>query len=314
VWPREDTHFTPWLANEDNLALLGETIGLDLALEAQEKSVGPFRADILCRDVANDTWVLIENQIETTDHRHLGQILTYAAGLKAVTIVWIAQRFTDEHRAVLEWLNEISSDEISFFGLEIELWRIGDSSIAPKFNIAIKPNEWTKRGSHTRDLGELTTTKQLQHDFWAAFREYVIARKSFIKPTKPRAQHWMNVSLGRSGFHLSVFIHLSRNRVGVDLLIKGPAKKSHFKRLKADQQAIEAEVGADLGWWELPEHKSAAVRFMKPCPDLSETSSWSSTMADLLQMTEAMHRAFAPRVRTLDAQEYSEADEGELAV
>ena len=101
VWKTEAQHFTPWLANEENLALLGDTIGLDLECEAVEKNVGPFRADILCKDTANDSWVLIENQVERTDHTHLGQLLTYAAGLKTVTIVWIAQRFTDEHRAAL---------------------------------------------------------------------------------------------------------------------------------------------------------------------------------------------------------------------
>lgn len=90
--------------------------------------LGPFRADILSKDTVNNQWVLIENQIERTDHTHLGQLLTYASGLKAVIIVWIARRFTDEHRAALDWLNEITDSRVNFFGLEIELWRIGDSS------------------------------------------------------------------------------------------------------------------------------------------------------------------------------------------
>ncbi len=123
IWESEATHFTPWLAREDNLALLADTIGLDLELEAQEKSVGSFRADILCRETANNSWVLIENQLDKTDHNHLGQLLTYAAGLNAATIVWIAKRFTDEHQANLEWLNGVTGDEINLFGLEIELWR-----------------------------------------------------------------------------------------------------------------------------------------------------------------------------------------------
>ncbi len=143
VWKTEAQDFTPWLATEGNLALLGDTVGLDLECEAVEKDVGPFRADILCRETGSNSLVLIENQVERTDHIHLGQLLTYAAGLNTVTIVWIAKRFTDEHRAAFDWLNEITGDEISFFGLEIELWRIGDSPIAPKFNVVSKPNEWT---------------------------------------------------------------------------------------------------------------------------------------------------------------------------
>jgi hypothetical protein len=110
VWISEATSFTPWLARPENMAVLAETLGVDLELEAQEKAVGPFRADILCKDIGTDRWVLIENQLERTDHTHLGQLLTYASGLEAVTIVWIAARFTEEHRSTLDWLNKITDD------------------------------------------------------------------------------------------------------------------------------------------------------------------------------------------------------------
>src|SRR5262249_33441872 len=142
IWKNEAADFTPWLANEQNLKLLGDTLGIELHFEAQEKDVGPYRADILCRDTSDDSWVLIENQLSPTDHSHLGQILTYSAGLGAVSIVWIAERFTDEHRAALDWLNEISGENVQFFGLEIEVWRIGESARAPKFNVVAKPNDW----------------------------------------------------------------------------------------------------------------------------------------------------------------------------
>lgn len=115
VWLNEAEYFTPWLASEENIKLLGDTIGIDLEVESQEKDVGPFRADILCKDTANDSWVLIENQLEKTDHPHLGQIITYAAGLKAVTIVWIAKQFTDEHGAAIDWLNEITDTGFKYY-------------------------------------------------------------------------------------------------------------------------------------------------------------------------------------------------------
>ena len=135
-WSNEAGEFTPWLAQAENLALLGDAVGLDLELEAQEKNVGNFRADILCKDTLTDTWVLIENQLERTDHSHLGQLITYAAGLDAVTIVWIAHRFTEEHRAALDWLNEVTDEAINSsiaesgddpillsFGITVPLWR-----------------------------------------------------------------------------------------------------------------------------------------------------------------------------------------------
>jgi hypothetical protein len=152
IWMHEEKDFTPWLAREENLSLLGQTLALNLALEAQEKYVGTFRADILAKDVNSGQWVLIENQLERTDHGHLGQLITYASGLKAVTVIWIAERFADEHRAALDWLNEITSNSIHFFGIELELWRIGDSPLAPKFNVISKPNSWAKGVSESTNF------------------------------------------------------------------------------------------------------------------------------------------------------------------
>src|SRR6267143_5357689 len=145
IWTSEAADFTPWLAQSENLEVLATTLGIEqLELEAQEKLIGPFRADILCKDIGSDQWVLIENQLERTDHLHLGQLLTYAAGLQAVTIVWIAAKFTEEHRATLDWLNKITDDSIRFFGLEVKLWRIGASPAAPSFDIVSKPNNWSQ--------------------------------------------------------------------------------------------------------------------------------------------------------------------------
>ena len=132
IWATEAQDFTPWLAQEENLKVLADTLNMELELEAQEKNVGPFRADILCKNTDDDSWVLIENQMGRTDTIHLGQLLTYAAGLQAVTIVWVAANFTEEHRAALDWLNDITDENFRFFGLEVELWRIGESPAAPK--------------------------------------------------------------------------------------------------------------------------------------------------------------------------------------
>ena len=121
VWTSEDKHFTPWLAQPENLELLGDALGIDLQLEAQEKDVGPFRADLLCKNTAEeDSWVVIENQIEKTDHKHLGQLLTYASGLQAKTVVWISAEFSEEHRAAIDWLNRIANRSVQFFGIEVE--------------------------------------------------------------------------------------------------------------------------------------------------------------------------------------------------
>ena len=144
VWKTEYNHFTPWLAKEENIAILGEELKIDLEVIEMEESVGPFRADILCKDTGTDKYVIIENQFGKTDHTHLRQIMTYASGLDAFTVIWIAENFTEEHRAALDWLNNITDENIEFFGIEIELFKIGESSPAPMFNMVSKPNTWSK--------------------------------------------------------------------------------------------------------------------------------------------------------------------------
>jgi hypothetical protein len=189
VWKSESTHFTPWLACEENIKLLSDAIGLDLGVEGTEMNVGPFRADILCKELSSGAWVLIENQLEKTDHSHLGQLLTYAAGLEVVSIVWIAEKFTEEHRATLDWLNDITDERFNFFGLEIELWQIADSPYAPKFNIVSKPNNWAKSVSKGVVYDE---TKKLQLDYWISLSEYLKENSKTIRPPKPLPQHWAN--------------------------------------------------------------------------------------------------------------------------
>ena len=254
IWKSEPDHFTPWLSN--NLDLLGDTLGIELELEEQEKGVGPYRADIVCKEEGTDNWVLIENQLEATNHTHLGQILTYAAGLNAVTIAWIARRFTDEHRAALDWLNENSTENLQFFGLEIEVWRIGDSPSAPKFNIVAKPNTWTKGGANrTR---ELSPRRQLQLDFWIGFREYVLEHRTQITPTKPQARHWMTMSVGRTGFQLAAIASFSDSGGGgydghelrAELAIKDrDYYKEYYDLLLAQKADIEEEMGQALTWY-----------------------------------------------------------------
>ena len=152
---------------------------MEFELDSHEKDVGSYSADIFCKNSADDTWVVIENQREKTDHSHLGQILTYAEGhTNSVTVVWIAQRFTDEHRAALDWLNEVSTESAQFFGLEIEVWRIGDSRPEPKFNIISKPNDWTQSDKAQRT--ELTSTQALQLEFWHRFRDYMLDTETRI--------------------------------------------------------------------------------------------------------------------------------------
>lgn len=311
VWQSEATDFTPWLAQEENLKLLGDTIGIELEFEAQEKRVGPFRADILCKDTATDHWVLIENQLERTDHTHLGQLLTYAAGLDAVTVVWIAERFTEEHRATLDWLNERTDDSIIFFGLEVELWRIGDSPIAPKFNVICQPNEWTRTVAETAkqiQAGGVSDTQQLQLQFWTGFRVHLEKSGSFLKATKPLPQHWMNLAIGRSGFKLAATFSTAKNQVAAMLIIYSSDAKGYFELLRTEKEQIESEIDCHVDWEELPGKKESRIKLRWENIDAYDQAKWNDYHEWLRKNLEALHKVFSQRIKNLELVTDSEAD------
>jgi Domain of unknown function (DUF4268) len=306
AWSSESSDFTPWLAQEGNLNLLGDAIGIELELASQEKDVGPFRADILCKDTATDNWVLIENQLERTDHSHLGQLLTYAAGLNAVTIVWIAERFTEEHRATLDWLNERTDEKINLFGLEVELWRIGDSPIAPKFNIISQPNDWARTVQQAAaGSSEISVHKQLQLKFWTAFKQHMEAKGSFVRCQKPLPQHWSNHAIGRSGVHLTSIVSLWNSETGVkgpeiraELYVHGPNAKQEFAALQKQKDAIEQTLGFPLTWHN-PENKAMCRLYTRQNADFLNEDQWPQHFEWLRLRLETMHKVFAPIVKNL---------------
>ncbi len=302
-WSKENRDFTPWLAREENIALLGETLNMSLEVEQEERRVGRFSADILCKDTgATDAgWVVVENQLETTDYSHLGQILTYAAGLEAKTCIWVAAKFHEEHRAAIDWLNEISSDEFQFFGLEIELWRIGDSVAAPKFNIIAKPNDWKRevgRSARAMEPANLTETKRLQLAFWEALRDR-LAGSQTVRSQKPSPQHWTTFSIGRSGMHLGAIISTRDDRIGVEIYLGDQHANAFFGQLEQEKGEIERELGFGLVWMPLPERKACRIIAYHPMRDLSDKTSWNGLLSWMVPTLEKMHRAFSRRVRKL---------------
>ena len=307
VWYSESGDFTPWLAQEENLTLLGDTIGLELELEAQEKSVGNFRADIVCKDTLTNAWVLIENQLERTDHSHLGQLITYAAGLDAVTIVWIADRFTEEHRAALDWLNEVTDESINFFGLEVELWRIGDSPLAPKFNVVSKPNDWTKTVAATRHQleAEYTPTQQLQYEYWQGFLAYLEQQNVIVKSRKPQPMNYMDFAIGRSSFQVLTCANMREKRIAVQLVIYQQEPKAYYHQLFQSKATIEAELGDVLEWWAVPQQKSSTITLHNRTFDPNNRVHWPQQHAWLCEKLKAFMRTFAGRIKALDASAYT---------
>ncbi|MGQ5718300.1 DUF4268 domain-containing protein [Pseudochrobactrum asaccharolyticum] len=315
IWISESSDFTPWLAREENLLILGETLGLELELEAQERAVGPFRADILCKDISTNAWVLIENQLERTDHSHLGQLLTYASGLEAVTIVWIAARFTEEHRSTLDWLNRITDETFRFFGVEVELWRIGDSPAAPRFNVVSKPNNWNKlvtQAARAIDEAELTDTKALQLAYWSALGGVLMAKGGpLARERRPQPQSWMSYSIGRSGFGLNASMSRPKRQVRAELYISNAHAKAYFYLLQEKKSEIEAELGYPLNWEELPEGKDTRISIALNDTDPEDRADWFRQHEWLTKRLNEFYLVFVNRIRILNAERWKPEDSSE---
>ena len=170
AWPDEARNFTPWLS--ENLDRLSQVIGIELLLEDSEVRVEQFSADILARDLSDQSLVLIENQLEATDHTHLGQILTYLAGLEARTVVWIAADFQEPHLSAIRWLNNHTADPFSFFAIRVRVVQIADSPMVPTFEIVERPSDWERRVRAISYDRSLSTVGQFRRDFWAYYGEY----------------------------------------------------------------------------------------------------------------------------------------------
>ena len=305
IWENEAQHFTPWLAAEKNLSVLADTLDMELELEAQEMDVGPFRADILCRNADGGSWVLIENQLERTNHSHLGQLLTYAAGLHAATICWIAENFTEEHRATLDWLNEITDDRFQFFGLEIELWQIGNSLPAPKFNVISKPNDWSRSVTPQPDEN-MTPTKRLQKAFWSDLMKRLVERRSPVRSKKPKPQGWMSFSVGHSKFRLVATLQSKEKWVSVYLSMMGPSATAHFRLLERQREKIEEEL-SDLEWRALP-GKEQHIRLRRKNADPMQQEDWPNQLDWMVSTLEGFDKTFRPRLKSLDASDWHPDD------
>ena len=308
IWESEAVHFTPWLAQPENLSVLGETLGIDLELEAQEKAVGPFRADILCKDIGSGQWVLVENQLERTDHTHLGQLLTYASGLQAVTVVWIAKQFTEEHRATLDWLNKITDDSFRFFGLEVELWRIGSSPAAPKFNVISKPNDWSRsvsRAARAIDDAELSDVRLKQRSYWEAFHSVLTAAAGPVSGSrKPLPQSWMNYSIGRTGFTLGTVMLRQNSQVRAEVYISGDNANAYLELLRQQRNVIEQEFGQPLEWEDLPAKRDCRISIYLDDADADDAQDWPRQHKWLAQRLNDLHRVFSRRVKELNVEDW----------
>jgi hypothetical protein len=307
AWPTEAGNFTPWLAEDENLELLGEALGMELEREAVEYRAGSLRVDLLARvEDEPDHRVIIENQFGGSDHKHLGQILSYLAAIDdAKTVVWIAEKIEPEQRAAVDWPNEHTTEEFSFFAIEIELWKIADSPVAPRFNVIASPNDWTRSArSGVRQLGEdnrgeLALRYQVRLAFWGAFAKYLKAKGAGFQirhPTK-YAGDWF--SIGRANFGIIASISIEKKRIGVELYMSNDSDKSAFRALLADKEKIEGEFGEALQWQELEGKKASRIVLYRHDVNPADASQYEDLHDWMLANMERFRKVFTTRVKSL---------------
>jgi len=303
IWRHEANDFTPWLAK--HIDLLGEALHLDLTLVESEGEVGPFAVDVVAD--SSSGLVVIENQLEQTDHSHLGQLLTYAVGRDARILIWITPRFRDEHRAVLDWLNHWTPEEIEVYGVEARAIRIDDSRPAPEFRAVAFPNTWSRQaGTRRRPARALSADNVRRNAFFQALIDEARLRELSNERTT-RSTHYQlflcPVSLSRIEYwiHLhpqsgvQVYLEINTGDTGTNQRIIDTLHESH--------EAIEAEMGFKPQWQKPGgSRKMAHVRMVAegsiddPEERQAEVRTW------LLGTLEAMKSALDPRLQKIVAE------------
>lgn len=304
IWKHEAIDFTPWLA--DNLEKLGERIGLELELITREASVGSFYLDILAKDVGRNRIVIIENQLEPTDHKHLGQLITYASFYKAEVIVWVSQFVQEEHRAAVDWLNNNTQEKLEFFAIEVEVIQIDDSKPALQFKLKAFPNEWQKSTHNSADNSQnYTVTQAAYREFFQKLIDDLRNKHQFTNAKIGQPQSWYSFSSGRTGIiYGSSFA--KGNKVRVDMYIDtGSAEKNKriFATLQADKDIFEKKFMDKLEWEELPNRRASRIAIYRDGSINDDTQSLEEIKNWMIDKLLRMKKTFSDKLSRLDLED-----------
>lgn len=290
LWKHEQYNFSEWLSKDENIEYLNDILGLTLVDIDKEVYVGPYRCDIVAKDETTDTRVIVENQLEATNHDHLGKIITYAAGLKAKVVVWIVKEAKEEHRAAVEWLNNNTSSDVNFFLIEIHAYKINDSEPAPKFEVVEKPNDFVKRDRSRSNDEELNKSKSERLIFWEQFNKKIIERGKPFNVRKATTDHWYNIAVGTSEAHISVELVNKEEVVGMKMYI--PDNKEFFDKLYAHKDEIEKKLGYEMEWNRLDGKKASHIKHTIPGLNFDDHSNYDELMNEIIDDAVNIREAF----------------------
>ena len=295
LWHHEQYDFSAWLVKDDNIALLNEKLGLTLVDINTEAYVGAYRCDIVAVDETTGIKVIIENQLENSNHDHLGKIITYASGLDAKVIVWIVKEARDEHRSAIEWLNNNTSKDINFFLIELHAYKIGDSDPAPMFQIIEQPNDFIKESKNNKSADAMNKRQSERVEFWTMFNEHIINRGKPFSVRKATTDHWYDIAIGTSAAHISVTLVNKDSFVGVELYIN--SNKALFDKLYEDREEIEKQLGFKMDWQRLDTAKASRILYRINGLNFDDHSNYDALIDEAIDKVIKMKTVFQDRVK-----------------
>lgn len=292
VWKHEAHNFTPWLC--ENIEPLGKELGLLLEFVGREEAVGPYSADILAKDAGNDRYVVIENQLEKTNHDHLGKCITYSSVLDASAFIWLATEFTDEHKKAIDWLNEHTTEDIACYGVQLELWKVDDSKPALKYNVICRPNEAVREAKKQNQ--PLTETKLLRLEFWTQFDEAARNSNIITANHSPKAQTFYDIPLGKSSIVLSNVVFTTTNQIGCRVYMSSKMVDEWLGYFMDHKDEVEQTIGCELEWDRNKKSKDKVIALFKDFK-LSNQEEWDEAITWLVETSERFYNAFTKLIR-----------------
>ena len=295
LWKHEQYDFSAWLAEDENIELLNEKLGLTLVDINTEAYVGAYRCDIVAVDETTGIKVIIENQLENSNHDHLGKIITYASGLDAKVIVWIVKEARDEHRSAIEWLNNNTVQDINFFLIELHAYQIGDSDYAPMFQIVEQPNDFIKESKSQKSTDTLNKSQSERLEFWTQFNDHVVARGKPFNIHKAGSAHWYDVSVGTSGVKISIALINKDSYISVELYIFD--NKALFDKLFEEREEIESKLGFKLDWLRLDNSKASRILYKIKGLNFDDHSNYNELIEEAIDKAVKMREVFKKRLK-----------------
>ncbi|WP_306485867.1 DUF4268 domain-containing protein [Anaerococcus sp.] len=289
LWAHEQYNFSNWLAKEENIDLLNDAVGLTLTDIDKEVYVGSYRCDLVAVDETTGVKIIIENQLDTTDHDHLGKVITYASGLDANVIIWIVKEAREEHKSAIEWLNNNMAKEISFFLLEIKAYKIGDSLPAPMFKVVEKPNDFIKSNKSTKD-GDMSKAQAERLNFWMEFNRVITESGRPFNVRKATTDHWYDVAIGTSEAHISITLVNKDGSIGVELYVRD--NKDLFDHIFEHKDEIESKLGFSMHWERLDDKKASRIKSYIPGLNFNKQGNYSELMNQVIERVVKIRDVF----------------------